>query len=258
MNFLTSILTQFFEFIERGVQMIFSNPGTAYGVTIIVITVLIRILLLPLSFKQVRSQIKMQEVQPKLTKLQEKYKNDPAKAQQEMMKLYKEYDINPMSGCLPMLIQMPIFIALYSVFYNLQGLEGASFLWIKDLSQPDKFLILPVLSFVTQYASMKIASAGQSGPQAKQMSTMNLFMSGMIAIMSLKFKSALVLYWVANNLMSMAQTYLTKAFDPKLKNKPADQEVIETKVPLGSTRKVNPKQVNDAASNNDSKKKNKK
>lgn len=254
MNFLTNILTEFFNFVEQGVQLIFSNQGTAYGITIIVITILIRILLLPLSFKQVRSQLKMQEIQPKITKLQEKYKNDPAKAQEEMMKLYKENGANPMSGCLPMLIQMPIFIALYSVFYNLQGLEGASFLWIKDLSQPDKYFILPVLSFITQYASMKIASAGQSGPQAKQMGTMNLFMSGMIAFMSLRFKSALVLYWVANNLMSMAQTYLTKAFDPKLKNKSDEQEVIDTKMPLGSTRKINAKQVNNAENNKDNKK----
>lgn len=254
MNFLNSIMTQFFEFIESGVQLVFSNPGTSYGITIILITVLIRVLMLPLSFKQVRSQIKMQEVQPKLTKLQEKYKNDPAKAQEEMMKLYKEYDINPMSGCLPMLIQMPIFVALYSVFNNLQGLEGTSFLWIKDLSQPDKLFILPALSFITQYAAMKISSAGQSGPQAKQMSTMNLFMSGMIAFMSLKFKSALVLYWVANNSMSMLQTYITKKFDPKLKSNSNDQEVIETKAPLGSTRKVNPKKVTDVTNKKDKKK----
>ncbi len=217
MNFLTSLLTQFFEFIEGGVQLVFSNPGTAYGLTIIIITILIRILLIPLSFKQTRSQIKMQEVQPKLTKLQEKYKNDPAKAQQEMMKLYKENNISPMSGCLPMLIQMPIFIALYSVFYNLQGLEGASFLWVKDLSQPDQFMILPILSVITQFISMKIAGAQGDSAQAKQMNTMNIVMSGMIGFMSLKFKAALVLYWVANNLMSMAQTYLTKKLDPALR-----------------------------------------
>lgn len=250
MSYLTGILTKFFEFIEGGVQVIFSNPGTAYGITIIIITILIRILMLPLSFKQTRSQIKMQEVQPKLTALQEKYKNDPQKQQQEMMKLYKDYGISPMSGCLPMLIQFPIFMALYSVFYNLPGLEGASFLWIKDLSQPDALYILPVLSFVTQWWSMKISTAG-TGSQAKQMSTMNLVMSGMIAFMALNFKAALVLYWVTNNIMSGIQAIATKKFDPKVKEVSEDIEKQMNKPALGSTKKIKPAQASvDNRSNN--------
>ena len=103
--------------------------------------------------KQIKSQAKMQEFQPEIKKLQDKYKNDPQKLNMEIMKLYKDNKINPMSGCLPLLIQMPILFALYYVFQNITGIEGASFLWISNLFAKDPYYILPILSGLTTYLS---------------------------------------------------------------------------------------------------------
>ncbi|MBU5592410.1 membrane protein insertase YidC [Clostridium sp. MSJ-4] len=219
MQILNNVLTQFFEFIHGLIKVLTTNPNYSYGLAIILFTIIIRIILLPLNIKQTRSQVKMQEIQPELQKLQSKYKNDPQKQQEQMMKLYKENGVSPFSGCLPLLIQMPILFALYYVFNNLQGISGVGFLWVNDLSQPDQLYILPVVSFVTQYISTKIiSSSSPNNAQAKQMQTMNIFMAGFIGFMSLKFKSALVLYWVINNLIQIAQTYIMKSID----NKPKD------------------------------------
>ncbi|WP_027633283.1 membrane protein insertase YidC [Clostridium hydrogeniformans] len=218
MEALRNFLSSFFEQIHNLIGTVVSSEGAAYGLAIIVFTIIVRILLLPLNIKQTRSQVKMQEVQPEVQKVQNKYKNDPAKAQQEVMKLYKEYGVSPFSGCLPLIIQMPILFALYYVFNNLQGIDGAAFLWIPDLASPDPLYILPVLSFVTTYlSSALISSKNKDNPQAKSMSTMNLFMAGFIAFMSLKFKSALVIYWVTNSLIQIIQTLIMKALDDKKK-----------------------------------------
>ncbi len=106
---------------------------------IILFTIIIRIVLLPLSIKQTKSTAKMGAIQPEMKKVQEKYKKDPQKSQQEVMKLYKENGVNPMGGCLPMLIQMPILFALFAVFQNL-NLQGAGFLWMTDLTKPDPII----------------------------------------------------------------------------------------------------------------------
>jgi len=121
------------------------------------------------------------------------------------MKLYKENGVNPMGGCLPMLIQMPILFALYGLFNNL-NLQGAGFLWMPDLSKPDPLYILPILSTVTTYFSSKLMQPPGGGAQSKQTSTMTTGMAIFMGVMSLKFKGALVLYWVINNLVQVIQT----------------------------------------------------
>jgi YidC/Oxa1 family membrane protein insertase len=181
------------------------NKNISYGLAIIVFTIIIRVLLLPLSIKQTKSTAKMGAIQPEMKKVQAKYKNDPQKSQQEVMKLYKENGVNPMGGCLPMIVQMPILFALFYVFNNL-NMEGAGFLWMKDLTLPDPIYILPILSTVTTYFSSKLMQAPGSGSQSKQTSTMNTGMAIFMGIMSLKFKGALVLYWVINNLLQVIQT----------------------------------------------------
>jgi len=160
---------------------------------------------MPLSIKQTKSTAKMGAIQPEMKKVQEKYKNDPQKAQQEVMKLYKENGVNPMGGCLPMLVQMPILFALFAVF-NTLDMQGAGFLWMKDLTKPDPIYILPILSTVTTYFSSKLMQPAGDGAQAKQTSTMNTAMAIFMGFMSLKFKGALVLYWVVNNILQVLQT----------------------------------------------------
>ncbi len=214
MRYINDAFVQFFEFIHRGVAAVFTSPDWSYGIAIILVTLIIRLILLPLNIKQTRSSIAMSELQPETKKLQEKYKNDPQKAQEEMMKLYKEKGASPFSGCLPMLIQWPIFIALYYVFNTLTGISGVHFLWVRDLAQRD--VILAVISGITTYYSgiLMMPPSGDSA-QAKQTQIMNVSMSIFMVFISWKLRSALVLYWVVNNLIQIIQTIVMKKMDLK-------------------------------------------
>ncbi len=207
LKFLSGPLEQFFYLIQGGIHALIPNTNISFGLAIIVFTIIIRIALLPLSIKQTKSTAKMGAIQPEMKKVQEKYKNDPQKSQQEVMKLYKENGVNPMGGCLPMLVQMPILFALFAVFNNLD-MQGAGFLWMKDLTLPDPIYILPILSTVTTYFSSKLMQAPGDNAQSKQTSTMNTGMAIFMGIMSIKFKGALVLYWVINNILQVIQTLL--------------------------------------------------
>ena len=210
MSYLKNFLVSFFELVHTGIFTVIPNKNISYGLAIIFFTVIVRILLLPLSIKQTKSQAKMQEIQPEIKKVQDKYKNDPQKSQQEVMKLYKEHGANPLSGCLPLIIQMPVLFAMYSVYYNNTNIEGFRFLWLSNLADPDQFYILPILSTITTYISSILITPKGSSPQAKQTSTMNTGMAIFMGFMSLNFKSALVLYWVVNNLIQIAQTLIMK------------------------------------------------
>lgn len=206
LNFLSEPLQQFFYLINNGIYSIIPNNDLSFGLAIIVFTIIIRILLLPLSVKQMKSTAKMSLVQPEMKKIQEKYKNDPQKAQQEVMKFYKEKEVSPMGGCLPMLIQMPILFALFAVF-NTLDMKGAGFLWMPDLTLADPYYILPILSTITTYLSSKLMQQPNAdSAQAKQTSTMNTGMALFMGFMSIKFKGALVLYWVVNNILQILQT----------------------------------------------------
>ncbi len=222
MNFLNVGLERFFNFIHGGVYAVIHNVNVSYGLAIILFTIIVRIILLPLNIKQTRSQVRMQAVQPEVKKLQEKYKNDPQKSQQEMMKLYKEKGVNPMGGCLPLIIQLPILWALFYVFRNIKPLDPVtgqavtvSFLWMKDLFSHDPLFILPILSGLTTFLSTRMMAPVGDSAQSKQTSTMNIGMSIMMVFMAWKFTAALVLYWVANNLIQIGQTVLMKKMDAK-------------------------------------------
>lgn len=212
MNMLVGPLTTFFEFVHNGVKTVFATPDMSYGITIIVFTAIIRLLLLPLSIKQIKSTNKMSEIQPELKKIQQKYKNDPQKGQQEMTKLYQENGVNPLGGCLPVLIQMPILFALFTLFRNLQGIEGVGFAllpWLDNLAAPDRLFILPIMSAIATFVSMKIGQPA-SGETNKNMNTMNIAMTGMILFTAIKMNAALVLYWTFNNLFQLVQTLVMK------------------------------------------------
>lgn len=211
MNILVGPIESFYEFIRMGIESVVQNPNISYGLAIIALTIIVKLCLLPLTIKQIKSMNKAQAIQPELKKLQERYKNDPNRLNQEMMKLYKENDANPMSSCLPMLIQMPILFALFTVFREIPGLEGVSFVltpWVKSLAGPDPLYILPVLSAGLMWVSMKFSSANAgASAQSSQMNMMNTVMTVMIFVMSIRFSSALLLYWVASNIIQLVQTY---------------------------------------------------
>lgn len=175
----------------------------SYGIAIIILTIVIKVLLLPFALKQIKSMKGMQEIQPKVAALQKKYKNDRAKLSIEMQKLYREHNISPLAGCLPLLIQMPFLV---SIFYALQGFQydpaHASFLWLSSLASKDPTYVLPILSAVSTWAlSAQTAPKNAEGPQKM----MTYFMPLFIGYISINFPSGLVIYWVVSNLFQLVQ-----------------------------------------------------
>lgn len=216
MQFLQNTLGSFLDFIHKGVATVFPNPNISYGLAIILFTIIVRIILLPFNIKQIKSSLVMNEMQPKLKEIQNKYKSDPKRLQQEMSKLYKEYNANPVSGCLPVLIQMPIIFSLFYVFRDLSSLNGAGFLWVKNLCKPDTTYILPILAGVTQYFSMILTMNNNNDAQGKQTKILNLVMSIVTITFGLKFNASLALYWVINNLFQTIQTIVIKKHTKKV------------------------------------------
>lgn len=174
----------------------------SYGLSILVVTVIIRLLLLPLTIKQMKSSKAMQALQPELKKLQEKYRNNQQKLQEETMKLFQKHNVNPMSGCLPLLIQLPVLIAFYQSIMRNQHIAESDFLWMQ-LGQPDPWIVLPVLAAVTTYLQ-SIATGMGDNPQTR---VMLFVMPIMIFVLAYQFPAALSLYWVYSNLFSMVQYY---------------------------------------------------
>jgi YidC/Oxa1 family membrane protein insertase len=178
----------------------------SYGVVLIVFGLLVRLLLWPLNQKAMRANMKMQEVQPLMKDIQERYKEDPQRLQQEMFKLYREHGVNPLGGCWPMLLPMPILFALFFVFQNAIELRGTSFLWIPDLSRPDPLYVIPLLMGISMFVLTKV---GQMGMEPNpQMKTMLYFMPLMMTGMFLFFPSGLNLYYAVSNLASIPQQYM--------------------------------------------------
>jgi YidC/Oxa1 family membrane protein insertase len=180
----------------------------SYGLSIIALTVIIKIVLFPLTYKQLNSMKKMQEIAPLQKKLQEKYKNDKERLNREIMELYRKNNVNPAGGCLPLLIQFPFLIALFRLLQAPETYgfvlseESLRFLWIANLNKPDAFYILPILAGVTTYIQSKMTTTDPS------QSTMTIVMSFFIAWMSSRFAAGLALYWVVSNVFQIAQQFV--------------------------------------------------
>lgn len=217
----------FFDIIARPMLFalrFFNKYVKNYGVSIIIITILIKILFWPLTHKSYKSMKDMQKLQPLMKKIREKYKHDKQQMNKEMMALYKTYKVNPMGGCLPMAIQIPVFIALYNVFGKSIELRHAPFmLWINDLSAPDRLFsfpfelplmsppygipVLTLLMGATMFITQKMTPMSMGDPtQAKVMQFLPLFFT----FIFINFPSGLVLYWLVNNILQIGQQYRIK------------------------------------------------
>ena len=208
-----------------------SNKVTKnYGIDIIILTILIKILFFPLTQKSMASMKKMQELQPILVKLKVKYKEDTARLNQETMNLYKTYKINPLSGCLPMLLQIPVFIALYKgLLVTIELRHSPFFLWINDLSAPEHLWdiavagytipirLLPLLMGVSMFFQQKLTPAAGDPNQQKIM----LLMPVIFTFMFWGFPTGLVIYWLANNVLSIGQQLIHNAQAETAKPTPA-------------------------------------
>jgi len=186
----------------------------SYAVAIILLTLCIRGALWPIQNKATASMRQMQELQPRMNELKEKYKDDPTKQQTEVMKLYKEYNVNPLAGCLPMFVQIPIFFGFYRVLGTAIELRGSTFLWVHDLSQPDTVFhiagypvnILPICMAITMIMQMSLQP--KTGDQAQQ--RMFMFLPLIFVMFCYNFASALALYWTVQNIFSITQLYVTR------------------------------------------------
>lgn len=211
-QWILEILISLFEYVHQGVSAIFSNQNLSVGFTIIIFVIIIKTILLPLNVKQIKSSIIMQKIQPEVKQLQAKYKNDPQKLNAEVMKFYKEKGASPMSGCLPMLVQWPVLIAMFWVFQSgtlSSLLTETGFLWIGSLKRPD--YVLAILSAATTYFSMHITSQGQQvAENAPNPKSMNIIMSGMMLVFGFSLSAAINLYYVVSNLFQLGQTVIVK------------------------------------------------
>ncbi|WP_461831204.1 membrane protein insertase YidC [Aquifex sp.] len=195
---------------------IYEHTGS-WVLSIIVLTFIVRLFLFPLGYKSTVSMMKLQELAPKIEKIKQKYKDDPVKMQEEMMKLYAETGFNPMSGCLPILLQIPIFFALYKVLIITVDLKVSSFLWIPSLAEKDPYYILPILMGATMILQQKLTPS----PDPKQ-AMVGYITAVAFTLLFINFPAGLVLYWTLNNILNIAQNYLIK--DVLLKGKTEDKK----------------------------------
>ncbi len=203
--------------IGKGLSFIYSIVKN-YGIAIIILTILIKLLLSPLTHSSMVSQKKMMAIQPKIKEIQLKFKDNPQKIQEETMKCYSQNKINPLGGCLPLFLQMPLLIAMYELLVNMVELKGSSFLWIHDLSTPDKILdipisifglsgipihILPIFMVLTQFLTSFLTPA--SGANNNQTKIMMAMLPLVFFFMFYNVSSALVLYWTVMNILNLIQ-----------------------------------------------------
>jgi len=216
-NFVGHLLLQ----LLQGIYKVVHNWGWA----IIILSLIIYLCLFPLTLKQMHSMKEMQALQPHIEELRKQYKDNPQKLNKEIMQLYREHKVNPLGGCLPMILQIPVFFALYQVLMRSVALRGSHFLWIKDLSEPDRlftlpislpllgneFNILPIIMAIGMFFQQKLTSSAASGTSSEQQRFMTIFFPIMFGMIFYKMPSGLVLYWFVNStLMLLYQLRLNK------------------------------------------------
>jgi YidC/Oxa1 family membrane protein insertase len=208
--------------ILLGTLKFFYSVFHSYGLAILLLTFCVSLVLYPLTFKSLKSMKKLQELQPQMEKLRLEHKDNPQKLNKEIMELYRRYNVNPMSGCLPIFLQMPIFIALYQTLMKSIELKGASFLWIKDLSMPDAAFrlpfmlpffgdainILPILMIGAMIIQQKLSQTATTSLQTEQQKIMSSVMPVVFGFIFYSLPSGLVLYWLANTLLTSFLQYI--------------------------------------------------
>ncbi len=220
---ISGVLNNILTFFHDKVYSNFAG-GAAWGLAIITLTLFIRTLMWPLTRISIKSSKRMAKLQPKIKELKEKYPDDPQKVQQEQMKIFSEYGINPVAGCFPMLLQIPIFFGLFTMLKSAVEFRHEKFLWINDLAEPDTIAhlfgfpinILPILMFITMAIQMSLNPA-PTDPMQKMIMR---FMPVMMVVFCYQFASALALYWTTSNIFTIFQTWIMKILpEPELKKK---------------------------------------
>lgn len=206
MHFLRDLFDPLFDLLAATLTT-FHGWGAPWWLSIVVLTFVVRTLLLPLTVRQVKSMRKLQELRPEMDKIREKHKNDPGKQQEEIMKLYGERRVNPLGGCLPIFVQLPIFLVLYYTiqeFERLNSFRTGGLLWFQDLTVADPYFILPIAYVLTMMASQEL-TLRHTDPQQKQLMRLLPIVFGVFLF---SFPAGLFVYWVTSNVITFFQNFL--------------------------------------------------
>jgi YidC/Oxa1 family membrane protein insertase len=205
-DFLRNMLDPLFTLMGATLST-FHGWGAPWWLSIMMLTVIVRTLLFPITYRQVKSMRRMQELKPDMDRIRTEYKDDAQKQREEMAKLYQERKVNPLGGCLPIFIQLPIFLVLYYTirhFDTLESFRTGGLLWFPDLTQPDPYFILPALYILTMMASQEITIRNTAPQQAQIMR----FLPLVFGIFLARFPSGLFVYWITSNCITFAQNYV--------------------------------------------------
>ena len=209
------------------------NLGAAWWLSIVMLTIIVRSILFPLTVKQVRSMRAMQDLKPRMDRVRAQFKDNPQRQREEMAKLYQDQGVNPLGGCLPILVQMPVFIGMFYVIRKFGGTPGRTppeydsfthggILWFQDLAHADPYYLLPIISALTMLAATEITSKNVD-PQQRWL--MRLLPIGFTAFL-LNFPAGLFMYWITSNLMTLGQNYVIYNYGPG-KKKPGSDKAEE-------------------------------
>jgi YidC/Oxa1 family membrane protein insertase len=228
------------------------NLGVAWWLSIVILTVIVRSLLFPLTVKQVKSMRAMQDLKPRMDRVRAQFKDNPQRQREEMAKLYQDQGVNPLGGCLPILVQMPVFIGMFYVIRKFGGTPGRTppeyesfthggILWFQDLAHADPYYILPIISAVTMLAATEITSKNVD-PQQRWL--MRLLPVGFTAFL-LNFPAGLFMYWITSNLMTLGQNYVIYNHGPGRKRPGTEKSEAKGKGSQGkaSDGKETPQEV---------------
>lgn len=248
-DFFQSLFSPVVNLLGVALKYFHYDLGAPWWLSIVLMTVVVRSLLFPLTVKQVKSMRAMQDLKPEMDKIRGQYKDNRQRQQEEIMKLYQERKVNPLGGCLPILVQMPIFIGIFYVIRQFGGytaggktvpptqpsFHDGGLLWFQDLSQMDSYFILPVLSALTMLAATEITSKNME-PQMRWM--MRILPIG-VTIFLWSFPAGLFVYWITSNLVTLGQNYLIYHHGPGKKASPTTSASSEpSKKPRLSTASV--------------------
>ncbi len=238
---IANILQPIIDVADAVLTFFAENMALGYGIAIILLTFVTRIVILPLSIKQIKSMRALQAYSPQIKELNERYKDDPQRKQREMMRFYQENNINPLASCFPLLLQLPVFFALFSLLRSdafqeeVLAYGDPGFLFIPDLTEKTTggvLIVLLILYFVTMVASMAVSAAQAEGAQRLILFALPVVFTPFI----ISFPAGLILYWITTNIWTIGQQYVVKAFWPAPKIATVD-EVKATRVPPPPPRK---------------------
>jgi YidC/Oxa1 family membrane protein insertase len=219
LDFLRNLLDPLFN-LMGGTLSTFHGWGAPWWLAIVMLTIVVRALLFPITYRQVKSMRNMQDLKPDMDRIRADYKDDVQKQREEMAKLYKERQVNPLGGCLPIFVQLPIFLVLYYTirhFDTLESFRTGGLLWFQNLTQPDHLFVLPVLYVLTMMASQELTIRNTATQQKQVMRFLPIIFGVFLA----RFPAGLFVYWVTSNLITFAQNYVIYYVLP---HKPLDAE----------------------------------